>query len=328
MRRVSVAVIGLGRMGTHHARVLADLEGARLSGVADASREARARYRAPAGVEVYEDHRSLFDRERPDAVVIAVPPALHREVACAAMERGAHVLVEKPIALRRDDALAIVAAASARGVKLMVGHVERFNPAVVELKRRLGAGELGRVWKLHARRLLPLPARVADVGVALDLALHDIDAMLHLTEGRIVRAYGETSRAPHATCEDALSGLLRFSTGEIGVLDVSRRSPKKLRELSVLGEGGALVVDYLAQDLRWIRSERTDETWERTTHFPPSAETLETAKTEPLRAELAAFVRAIALDEAPPVTGEDGVAAVQVALDLVLSGIEGRPIER
>ena len=326
MKDIKACVIGLGSMGRNHARVLAELPGVSLVGVADPSEKVRSGYRPPTGVSVFADHRAMIDALKPDYAVIATPTELHCETACDVMMRKVHVLVEKPIAKRVDEAERMIATAAAEKVKLSVGHVERFNPAVRELKQRVDAKELGTLFQLHARRLSPFPARIADVGVILDLATHDIDAMHSVTGSRVVRAYAETARKVHKTCEDMLSGLLRFQSGEIGVLDVSWLSPKKLRELWVVGEGGTLVADYLTQDVYWYKNGRVNDTWPAATNFSGSVEgdVIKTyiPKKEPLRAEHEAFVQALLDDGPAPVSGEEALAAVKVALDLVRSGTE------
>jgi predicted dehydrogenase len=316
-------------MGRNHARVLDGLAGTTLVAVADPSDASRRAIRLPGHVRAYEDYRKMLDEERPDYVVVSVPTDLHAEVACEALDRGIHVLVEKPIAKRVDEAERMIAKAKARGVKLMVGHIERFNPAVRAIKRHVEERALGPLFQLHARRLSPFPARIADVGVILDLATHDIDAMHYVTGARVVRAYAETARKAHQTCEDMLSGLLRFETGEIGVLDVSWLSPKKLRELWVVGEGGTLVADYLTQDLYWYKNGRVNDSWTPATNFSGAVEgdVIKTyiPKKEPLLAEHEAFLQAIREGLPSPVPGEDGLAAVRVALDLMACGGDHAP---
>lgn len=326
MTDIKACVIGLGSMGRNHARVLSDLPGVALVGVADPSDASRAAYRPSQGVAVFSDYRKMLDELEPDYAVVAAPTELHCEVACDVMKRKVSVLVEKPIAKKIDEAELMIATAKAEGVKLMVGHVERFNPAVREIKRRVQANDIGPLFQLHARRLSPFPSRIADVGVILDLATHDIDAMHYVTGSRVKRAYAETARKAHKSCEDMLSGLLRFESGEIGVLDVSWLSPKKLRELWVVGEGGTLVADYLTQDLYWYKNGRVNDTWAPASNFSGAVEgdviKSHIPKKEPLRIEHEEFLAAVR-DSAPsPVSGEDALAALRVALDLVRSGTE------
>jgi len=243
---VRTAVIGVGAMGRHHARLYHDLSGSELIAIVDAdgatAKAAARRY----GVKFYTDYRAMLEAEDVAAVSIAVPTTLHREVASEAIQRGIHILIEKPIAASVADGQAIVDQARAQGVTCMVGHVERYNPAVVELKRRLDQGELGRIFEIVARRKGPFPVRVRDVGVVIDLAAHDLDIMWYLTGAEVTRVYAETAQRVHESCEDMLSGLLRFSDGTVGVLDINWLTPTKIRELSVIGERGMFQVNYAA----------------------------------------------------------------------------------
>lgn len=270
----------------------------------------------------------MLDVEKPDMVTIAVPTDLHCELACEVLSRGVHVMVEKPIAPTLAEADKMIATARRHGKKLMVGHIERFNPAVQEMRRMVKENQIGRVFQLHARRLSPFPARIQDVGVILDLATHDIDAMHFITGSHVIRAFAETARQAHKSCEDMVSGLLKFATGEIGMLDVSWLSPQKLRELTVIGEGGMLVADYLSQDLRWYKNGRVNESWTQATHFSGAIEgdMIKTyiPKKEPLRAEHEEFAACIKNDTAPQVAGEDGRAALEVALRLIKSGADSQ----
>ena len=318
---LKVCVIGMGNMGKNHARVLSDLPGVDLTAVAEARPWTS---KPPFGAKVYEDYRVMLDEQKPDAVVVAVPTELHMSVACDAMERGIHVLVEKPIARNLEEAGIMIETAKKKGVKLMVGHLERFNPAVAEIKRCVGAGELGRIFQLSARRISPFPPRIQDVGVILDIATHDIDAMHFITGGRVTRAVAETARKAHKTCEDMVSALLRFSTGEIGVIDVHWLSPQKIRQLSVVGEGGMVVADYLSQDVCFYKNGRVNESWTPASHFSGAVEgdMVKTyiPKREPLRIEHEQFVDCIVGNKVPYVSGEDGKAALAVALRLIESG--------
>ncbi len=331
MRDIKTCVIGLGSMGRNHARVLGDLQTAAFVGVADPAANVRAAYRPLQGVKVYAEYREMLERERPEAAIVAVPSELHCEIVADLAAAGVHVLVEKPMSKRLDEADRMIEVTRAAGVKFMVGHIERFNPAVQEIKQRVASKEIGEVFQLHARRLSPFPPRVTDVGVILDLATHDIDVMHFITGSTVVRTYAETARRAHATCEDTLNGLLRFSNGVVGVLDISWLSPQKLRQLSVLGPGGMYVCDYLTQDVHFYKNGRINDSWEPATHFSGAIEgdVLKTyiPKREPLRVELEAFLACILDDTPPPVSGEEGRTALRVALELGRSGVEHSVLE-
>lgn len=328
---IKAAVIGVGAMGRHHARVYNELDEVELVAVADAdgdrAKEIAHRYK----IRPYADHREMLEKEMPDLVSVAVPTQLHHQVALYVIERGVHLMVEKPIASTVEEAKDIIRRADERGLKLAVGHVERFNPAVIELKRRLERGELGRVFLAHVRRLGPFPERVRDMGVVIDLATHDLDVICYLLNSEVERVYAETMRQIHTEYEDLLSGLLRFRNGAIGVLDVNRLTPTKIRELTLTGEKGMFVVNYLTQDLYFYENEYAAGSWESLGVFKGVGEgnmiRLRIEKKEPLRAELESFVHVIINDGRPLVSGEDGLRALVLAKQLVESGQSRKVIE-
>src|SRR5512135_2518903 len=188
---MKLAVIGVGAMGRNHARVYGEMGGVELVGVADANGQAAAAVARRVGCPAYEDYRAMLDQERPAAVSVAVPTVEHLAVALEVIGRGIHLLIEKPIAFRVEEGLKIIEAAERAQLCLMIGHIERFNPAVIALKEHLAKGELGRVFQVDAHREGPFPARVQDVGVVIDLAVHDLDVMRYITGAEVVRVYAE-----------------------------------------------------------------------------------------------------------------------------------------
>src|SRR5437773_3429983 len=249
-----VGLIGLGAMGRNHLRVLADLDGAELVAVCDADEEAAGAAGRKHSVPSYTTWDDMLDREKLEAVIVAVPTRFHLEAGLAALRRGLHVLVEKPIAANLEEGRRLVDEAGKAKLVLAVGHVERFNPAVRELERRTRAGEIGRIFQLQARRLGPFPARIRDVGVVIDLATHDLDVMDHIASSPVERLYAETEQRIHTDHEDILNALLKFESGVLGVLQVNWLTPTKIRELTVLGERGMFVCNYLSQELTYYRN--------------------------------------------------------------------------
>ncbi|MBF6592067.1 MAG: Gfo/Idh/MocA family oxidoreductase, partial [Ktedonobacterales bacterium] len=231
---LKVAVVGAGSMGMNHLRVLKDFseEQIALVGVAEPMEPARVKAMARFQIPGYADYRQMLAETRPEVVAVVVPTHMHYEVAAFALDAGMHVLVEKPITPVPEEAQALIDLASARGVKLAVGHVERFNPAIIALKQHLMAGHLGRIFYLHARRLGPFPPRIRDVGVILDLATHDMDVMRYLCGAEVEHLFAETQQRVHQTNEDLVLGLIRFSSGAVGMLDVDWLTPTKVRELT------------------------------------------------------------------------------------------------
>ncbi|MBF6600224.1 MAG: Gfo/Idh/MocA family oxidoreductase [Dehalococcoidia bacterium] len=317
-------VIGLGAMGAHHARVYAEMPGVELVAVCDADGARVAQGAGERGIRGYSDARAMLDGERLDLVSIAVPTRAHLDVALDAIARGVALLIEKPLAATLDEGARLRAAAAAAGVPMTVGHIERFNPAVLAMKARVQAGELGRVLQVHARRVGPFPRRVRDVGVVLDLAPHDIDLMRFITGSEVTRVQAETEQRINTDHEDMLSGLLRFANGVVGVLDVNWLTPTKIRELAVLGSRGMFIVDELARELTFFENDfhaRDQQGDWAAHHLKGVSEGRRTSividKREPLRAELEAFARTVADGAPPAVTADDALAAMAVAEALV-----------
>ncbi|HJY80624.1 MAG TPA: Gfo/Idh/MocA family oxidoreductase [Candidatus Binatia bacterium] len=320
---IKAAVIGVGHMGYNHVRVYAEMEAIKLVAVADTDITAARRAARNDRLNFYTDYRRMLDRETPDVVSLAVPTVRHAEVAREVISRGVSLLIEKPLASTPAQGRYLLQMAERHGVKLMVGHIERFNPAIIEIKRHLDMQELGRVFQVHARRLSPFPDRIQDVGVVLDLATHDIDVMRYLLGSEVERVYAEIEGKAYGSCEDLLSGLLRFRNGVIGVLDVNWLTPTKVRQLAVLGEGGMYLADYLTQDVYWYKNSRVAETCDTSSLFRGVSEgdmvKVHFQKKEPLRAELESFVGAVLEDREPPISGSDGLAALELVQRLIES---------
>jgi predicted dehydrogenase len=219
----------------------------------------------------------------------------------------------------------IVQKAASLNRKLMVGHIVRFNPAIQALKSKLDQGELGRLFQISCRRVGPFPARIRDVGVVIDLAPHDLDLMRYLTVSDPIRLYAETEQRIHTEHEDLLLGMLRFPDGITGTLEINWLTPTKVREILVLGERGLFRVDDLTQDLYFYENAQVDPVvWPALQNLKGVSEGSMTRfaipRYEPLKAELQAFVKSISEDRPVPVGGEDGMAALRLALALVESG--------
>ncbi|MDP9272338.1 MAG: Gfo/Idh/MocA family oxidoreductase [Chloroflexota bacterium] len=331
------AVVGLGMMGRNHVRVydevLTDVE---LVAVADPDAAALRRATTGRAARGYADAAHMFAEESLDLVSIVAPTSLHRDVTLAALAAGANVLVEKPIASDRADAELMIAAAADAGRILTVGHIERFNPAVRELRRRLVAGELGRIFQVKATRLGPFPARIRDVGVVLDLAPHDLDVMRFLLDSDPVRIYAETEQRIHTDHEDLFNGIIKFANGVIGILDINWLTPNKRRTLTVTGERGMYVADYIKQDLIYYANPDAEQIWENRgadDTEPPVTSVTEGEMTrhyvrrrEPLAVELAEFARAVRDGGPPPVDPRDAMVALLLAGMMVEAATRGEVI--
>ena len=328
-RPIRVGLAGLGSMGRNHLRVLSSISGANLVAVADPVVEAVAAATAGGKVRGFDDPLEMIASADLDAVVIAAPTTAHVDLAHVAIERGLAILVEKPLAASVADARGIVDAAALAGIPVQVGHVERFNPAVLELGRLLEAGWLSTVYAIVSRRAGPFPARIRDVGVTVDLATHDVDILSWIAGERPIRVYAEVAQRLHATHEDLLFGLLHFPSGATGMLDVNWLTPAKRRQLSVTGEEGMFELDYLTQRLTFTRTDIAHPKAIRgfAQTFTGDVAELPVVNAEPLAAEIDAFLGVVRSGGRPVVSGEDGLWAVIIANALLEAAAERHPID-
>jgi UDP-N-acetylglucosamine 3-dehydrogenase len=331
-QELRVGVIGIGVMGGFHVDTWEKIPSVRLVAVADPDEvTARARIsRRP--IDWHADYRALLERDDIDAVSVAAPSERHAEVVMLALAAGKHVLVEKPIATRLEDGLRMAATARRAGLKLMVGHIERFNPAVAKITELIEQGRIGRVFRAHATRVGPLPTRIRDAGVAIDLATHDLDLMQHVLGLDITSVYAEGARFTHPTQEDMITCLLRFGdSGPYGLLDVNWLTPEKRRELTVIGEGGMLSASYITQDVWFTETSEGPSGWDELARMRGDAEgaalRFALRKVEPLRAELAAFAECVLQDKPEPISAEDGCRALIAALAVRDSAANSRPVK-
>ena len=309
--KLRVGVVGVGSMGKNHARLYSELPGVELVGVADVDSTLANSIAQSYGCKSFADHNDLLEKNL-DAVSIVVPTTLHREVALDAIQRGINVLVEKPIADTVENADKIVRAARSKGVKLMVGHVERFNPAIIKLKELIDGGLLGKVVSISAKRVGPYNPRIRDVGIVLDLGTHDIDIMSYLYGEKIKQVYASAGAVVHSH-EDHAIITLNFDSGSSGVIDTNWLTPHKVRNLTVIGSEGIAEVNYIEETLRIF-----DQEWVRDAKIE---------KQEPLRLELLHFIDCVQHGKKPLVSGEDGRHALAVALAAVESARTGKVCE-
>ena len=324
-----LGLAGLGSMGRNHLRVISSHPDTILAAVADPTAEVLEAAVAQTRARGFADPLVMIATAELDGVVVAAPTNNHSALALAAIERGLPVLVEKPLAATVDDAIAIVAAARKRGVRVQVGHVERYNPAVLEMGRLIRAGWLSTIYAITSRRAGPFPARIRDVGVTIDLGTHDVDMLSWIAGERPVRVYAETSQRIHATHEDLAFGLMHFPSGATGFLDVDWLTPAKRRSLVAVGEEGMFELDYLTQRLTFTRSnvERPQTIAGYATTFTGDVAEIPVVSVEPLRAQLDEFVRVLRTGDRPYVDGEDGLWAVAIANALLTAAAERRPID-
>ena len=300
-RVLRVGVVGAGVMGTNHGRVMSGLPGIELVGIVDPLAEHRARAAKMIGCPTFTDLDQLLEAGI-DAVTIAAPTHLHHQVALACIARGIHVLVEKPIASTVAEGREIVEAARKAGVTLMVGHVERFNPAVAAVKQAIKGED---ILSIAITRVGPFPPRMSDVGVVIDLAVHDIDLIRWFTESDIVDVQSQLASAI-AEREDIALLQFRTESGVLAHINTNWLTPFKARTVTVATRGKYVMGDLLTRQVTECFGFQTDGSYSMR-HLP-------VAQDEPLRAELTAFLGAIRSGGVPAVTGEEGVASLEIAI--------------
>ena len=324
-----LGLAGLGSMGRNHLRVISNHPETMLAAVSDPDAAALQAAVSQTGARGFADPLAMIEKAGLDGVVLAAPTTAHVSLALSAIERGLAVMVEKPLAATVEDGLTIVTAARKRGVRVQVGHVERYNPAVMEMGRLLREGWLSTIYAITSRRAGPFPARIRDVGVTVDLGTHDVDMLCWIANERPVRVYAETAQRLHATHEDLTFGLMHFPSGATGFMDVDWLTPAKRRSLVTVGEEGMFELDYLTQKLTFTRSDvdRPQMIRGYATTFTGDVAEIPIANIEPLRAELDEFVRVLRTGERPYVDAEDGLWAVAIANALLTAASEHRPID-
>lgn len=322
---IKAAVIGVGSMGVNHARVNWELPDVELVAVADFDETRVNSVAKKYSTKAYTDYQRMLDETKPDEVTLAVPTVYHHKIALDIIERGIPLLIEKPISFTLEEGREIIEAAKNKSVKLMIGHIERFNPAIIALKELIAQEELGRIFQMDAHRQGPFPARIGDVGVVIDLAVHDLDIMRFVSQSEIVRVFAETEKHIHSKYEDLLTGLVRLADGSVGTLNINWLTPTKIREFIVTGERGLFRCDYLTQDLYFYENPISHGSeWENLRVLRGVREGRMIrhmiAKKEPLRAEQEAFINSILNNTPAPVTGEDGLRALELAKAIIHSG--------
>src|SRR3974390_1394254 len=295
-----IGVIGAGIMGSNHARVLAGLPDIRLVGVVDPLPEHRARATDFAGCRAFARLEELF-AEGVDAVTVAAPTQLHDEIALSCIERNIHILVEKPIASSVEEGHEIVAAARRAGVTLMVGHVERFNPAVAAVKQAISGED---ILSIAITRVGPFPPRMSNVGVVIDLAVHDIDLIRWFTESDIVEVQPQLSSAV-AEREDIALLQFRTESGVLAYINTNWLTPFKARNVTVATRGKYVMGDLLTRQVTECFGFKPDGSYSMR-HLPVGHD-------EPLRAELIAFLQAVRTGGVPAVSGDEGVPSLEIA---------------
>ncbi|MEM1537366.1 MAG: Gfo/Idh/MocA family oxidoreductase [Candidatus Nezhaarchaeales archaeon] len=298
MDAVGIAVIGCGFWGANHARVISEIESAKLVAVSDIDATRAKMVAKRYGVKWYQNNAELLKDKEVEAVTICTPSSTHAQVALQAIKAGKHLLVEKPMAASLNEAEIMVKASKDQGVLLMAGHVERFNPGVRRVKGLIDSGKVGRIVLISARRVSSWPQRIGDVGVVMDLAIHDIDIARYLLGENPREVYAVTGSLYH-TYEDHANLILTFKSGEAAFIEANWLTPRKVRELRVTCTRGIITLNYIDQRVTVEGSEGS---------FTPNHTWM-----EPLKLELEHFTDSIRRGRKPMVDGNDGLEAIRIA---------------
>ena len=319
LRKTSTAVIGVGNMGRHHARVYSELSGARLLAVADVDETVGQKISEQFKCRFYSDYEKMLDSERIEALSICVPTSLHNEVALACIKRRIPVLIEKPIAESIKSARAIIGAAKKRKVKICVGHIERFNPVVNALRRLVLAGKFGEITAVHSKRAGPFPHQIFDADVILDLAVHDIDILKYLLRKtpRLVEVRAQkilnTERFDYADI------LLRYG-GVDAMVNVDWTISVKIRQLTLTGTKACAEADYLNQTIKFYPTvfKKVSRGQSAAKCDKPLSKEIKVRKAEPLKIELEHFLKFVRGERSEVVLTPDAL----LTLSLVLKAID------
>jgi UDP-N-acetylglucosamine 3-dehydrogenase len=327
---INVAVIGVGNMGRNHARVYMEIDDANLVSVSDTSKKVLNEFSSKFDCPAYRDYREMLRKEKVDAVSIVAPTGLHKKIALDCLDAGKHLLIEKPIADTFENALTVIDSARKKNLILMVGHIERFNPAISRLKELMLRKKLGDITSIVAKRVGIFPPQIKDANVIIDLAVHDIDVFNYLLGMRPVKVFARAGDAFKSGRED--HAIITLSYGQATcVVQVNWITPVKVRELSVTGTKGYAEINYITQELRVFESnyERTYDTFgDFVVKFGnPKEINIDVEKREPLRMELEHFIQCVREGKEPIVTGEDALTALLVSEKAIESFTKGKIVE-
>ena len=308
MGSIRVGVIGVGHLGRIHARIYKELMGAKLVGVVDSSLSAAEEIGAQYGVPAYTDVERFVSEQRPEAISVVVPTVAHFDVAGRLARQGIHLLIEKPVTSTVEQASALLDIARDNGIVLQVGHVERFNSAIRYLDGEIKNDPLC----IQSRRQGPFSSRIGDVGVVLDLMIHDIDIVLSLVKSEIaaINAMGRKIRTNH---EDLAVAQIAFRSWAIADIQVSRVAERRLRQMDVMCRDKYYSVNFETQDVMVHHAPQTSAAGSL-------IEVIEhplLPKGEPLKQELQHFMTCVREGRQPLVGISDGKRALQVAVDIL-----------
>jgi len=310
MNRLNVGVLGCGFWGRNHVRVFSELDCCNLVGVADIDARVARTIGEKYHTKWFSSPSKLIERRDIDFISVCTPTITHADIALETIKAGKHVLVEKPMTNTVKEAEEVIESSKRKGVYVMVGFIERFNPAVRKAEEIIRNGEIGDIILASSKRVSRWPKRIGDVGVVKDLAIHDIDLIRHLFESDVKQVYAVTGRLTHKF-EDYANIILRFDDGRNAFIEANWLTPKKVRRLTITGSEGIIQVEYITQEVTVENHKMMYMPFIR--------------QEEPLKLELEYYLDSILRDEAPEPSGQEGLAALRICEAALNSALYSKP---
>jgi len=313
---LNVAVIGTGKMGRNHIRTYFEMDEANLIAISDIVEDTGKELAEKFNCKFYKDYNKMFEKEKIDIVSVCVPTFLHSKIAKDVINQGINTLIEKPITKNVEEGEEIIKLAKEKGVKLTVGHIERFNPAVQKLKKIIDEGKLGTITSVLARRVGVFPPQIKDANVVIDLAVHDIDIINYLLGKGPDKVYSGLGKALIEKRHDYANIFLKYN-GTNAFIEVNWITPIKIRQLSVTGTKGYAELNYMTQELVFYES-FYDKIYDDFGDFiisfgEPKITEIKIKKEEPLKLELKHFIDCVENNKDPVVSGEQALEALRIS---------------
>ncbi|MGB9748232.1 MAG: Gfo/Idh/MocA family oxidoreductase [Candidatus Woesearchaeota archaeon] len=321
---LKAGVIGCGLMGQNHVRNYIEIEETELVAICDVNKKTADSLAKKYKCKAYNDYEEMLSKEKLDIVSVAVPTFLHKKVGLEVLKKNINMLLEKPITLSLEEADELITASKKSSSKVLIGHIERFNSAVMEAKERIK--EIGKLICISARRIGPYASRIQDTGVVIDLTTHDIDSSMFIAESEVKELFGYCSSLIKKDREDFFVGIMNLKNDLNVLLETNWITPTKIRELNIIGTRGMFKVDYVNQDLYFYENAELKE-------MPNYQEVLKGVtdgiiikykvdKKEPLRNEIMHLIECIRKDKSPLVTLEIGKKNLLIAKKFLESAKE------
>ncbi len=317
MSKLNVAVIGVGNMGKFHAKTYSEINDVNLVAVSDLNTEIGVQISEKNSCKFYNNYKDMIENENIDIVSIAAPTIYHKDIALYCIDNNINVLIEKPIADTLENALEIIKKANKSNVKVSVGHIERFNPAIIKLKEIIKSGKMGKITSIIARRVGGCPPQIKDANVLVDLAVHDIDIINNILQELPDSISIKRGKAILSNRNDYADIFLSYKNTS-ALVQVNWITPVKIRKLNITGNKGYLELDYISQDITLFESNYEKEIsdfGEFVIKFSsPNRTEIEIKKEQPLKNELESFIECVKNDSEPKVKLKEAFNALEIAL--------------